>query len=49
MHGYDKDLEDKIDEGVKLYNKRDYPRALEIFRMAAARGYPRGWSNLARA
>ena len=41
MHGYDKDLEDKIEEGIKLYNKGDYPRVLEFFRMVVAKGYPR--------
>ena len=47
--GYDKGLEGKIDEGVTLYEKGEYAKALEIFRMAAARYYPRGWLNLANA
>ena len=30
MKGYDKALEDRIEEGIKLYDKDDYPRALAM-------------------
>ena len=44
-----KELDDKVNEGIKLYSRGEYKEAIEIFHMAAERNHPVAQYHFGRA